>query len=692
MELRPSHPLLVDNPSFIPEFEPRKRELTLSNQRTYDKYGIKTLYFSPDYKTYNGFKQVRRNMESNVKDEDFAVFARERNIFGKNNGYGLHLKDSVALFSHFSIPDLKDFILHLGRYYSPRPDGSDFIKDIFSVGLDDHLGHSFYAIPVSWSSKRSLSRLSFPSSTSSGIRWVRSGLNKKCLAKVPATREANIILGKMSSNVYNHKKSFFNLNKFNKSSKIDLQSSQKNNLFIPSFPPFTVGSRGKRYNRKLENEPERCGRMVVVPDLTYHLIGSLGPVHFKKVLTHNRDPMGKCLMGVSPYGNWFQYVYDNLKNFSYFMSIDFSGFDQTVPRWSLEQIIDKLYSLPYGKGEMTRRALSIRETVKRYFITTEIALPDGVVSKKERGISSGDPHTSLVGSLFNLIATRVVLLSMGVTFRNYSFGDDGIIGLNPVKKGVDFIGFDCNGYYHGKGTGTFDFQVFKSRLYMFFGLEVKDKATKISDKLEYEPAKGDSNIDFLTYYFLIQDGKVHPWRPTVELVEAIYAPEDSHGLSKYFDWKYARLYSLAIVFFRNPGAFELLIDYWDWLEENRQKPKKQVREMASSLSRTYDIDREVWSNDFLVNKIDTGMILTLYVFGSMKQFRLRTNMTKIPKFLIDEEYRKKTLTKFPDLSKNSNSIYDVSNGSLDTRLVSSVSSDWNFQGRVRDRLSLSNIL
>lgn len=99
-------------------------------------------------------------------------------------------------------------------------------------------------------------------------------------------------------------------------------------------------------------------------------------------------------------------ILGHLRNTSYWYSLDFSGFDQTVPGWLIDaafQVIKKCFPQS-AKKEL--------EWIAHNFIHTKLLLPDGSVFIKHKGIPSGSFFTQAVGSICNALVIMTYLISV----------------------------------------------------------------------------------------------------------------------------------------------------------------------------------------------------------------------------------------------------------------------------------------
>lgn len=81
----------------------------------------------------------------------------------------------------------------------------------------------------------------------------------------------------------------------------------------------------------------------------------------------------------------------------YWVGLDFSKFDQTIPAWLIEVCFDII------KGFYDEQFHHELNWIARNFIHTKVLLPGGVVIQKHKGIPSGSGFTQIVGTMCNML-------------------------------------------------------------------------------------------------------------------------------------------------------------------------------------------------------------------------------------------------------------------------------------------------
>jgi hypothetical protein len=111
-------------------------------------------------------------------------------------------------------------------------------------------------------------------------------------------------------------------------------------------------------------------------------------------------------------------------------SIDFSGFDASVPAFIIADAFKILKTYLCFKDDEEE----LLDRLIHDFIHTRIVLPDCSMWQKHRGIPSGSPFTSMIGSLCNLIVLNYMWISITGRALDESqvmiLGDDSVVGTN----------------------------------------------------------------------------------------------------------------------------------------------------------------------------------------------------------------------------------------------------------------------
>ena len=126
------------------------------------------------------------------------------------------------------------------------------------------------------------------------------------------------------------------------------------------------------------------------------------------------------------------------ENYKGWISIDFSKFDSTIPRWltlAAFDIVEEFfisvenYCLPLQKFDK-----ELFEIVKKDFVHTLIISPNGDFIKSRHGIKSGSSFTQIIGTICNLLMVMTYLEKQGVEYALTAMGDDNLIFLKAIPS------------------------------------------------------------------------------------------------------------------------------------------------------------------------------------------------------------------------------------------------------------------
>nr|WNN27075.1 RdRp [Fusarium oxysporum virus 1] len=411
-----------------------------------------------------------------------------------------------------------------------------------------------------------LPKIKVPSRTSPGIRWKKLGYKTKRQALVPAVVEASRALNRM----------------------VGMGECY-------TVPPCGVAGRGKRValeRDKGSGEPRKEGRLIVMPDLVRHLLGCLGSVpvmaHLKK-MDHSR---GGVMLGMGPFQEQYQSIAEWAKGAISFVFIDFKKFDHRIPREVLRQVMryiqSKFEDCPgsraYWKSEFTQ------------LVDTVIAMPNGDVYQKCRGVASGDPWTSIIDSYSNWVMLKWIFLQLGMEVRIWTFGDDSVVAV--YDRVVDQKAMEA----------------IIETAWNEFGMNVSREKSYYSENLvdiddDPEPMSSGS---FLSLYFLATAMGIRPTRPLQDLYELMLKPE-RNGNS--VEWEVVRTSMAYLTFFYNEKARFVLEAYWDWLHEKYRIPELTGTFRDFELLRQMDIPWHSFKLEWLNHLPMAGEVELMYKYG-----------------------------------------------------------------------------
>lgn len=121
-------------------------------------------------------------------------------------------------------------------------------------------------------------------------------------------------------------------------------------------------------------------------------------------------------------------------NYQYFMSTDFSSFDQTIPGWMIEDCMEINKSF----FELTPQMEIIYERVVHNLVYKRLVVPGGFLDIL-RGMASGKGHTNALDSQCNFLVHVTFFDHLGL--KDFDFlicGDDNITCTNQEISLVDF--------------------------------------------------------------------------------------------------------------------------------------------------------------------------------------------------------------------------------------------------------------
>lgn len=183
---------------------------------------------------------------------------------------------------------------------------------------------------------------------------------------------------------------------------------------------------------------------------------------------------------------------------------DWSKYDFSVPEIVLRQAFAVIESCYYSKTPDEARALrNIMDYLYGHFVNSLIVCPGGFVYRKRRGIPSGSPFTSLIGSIANWLIHRALLSAVFPAGREVGCAGHPrlvIAGDDSVMSGP-----------YSMEDGMVHAYLVADRL---FGLTVKNGEPKVTYKSERYMGDAPS---FLGYTFINN----FPERTDEELIEKI---------------------------------------------------------------------------------------------------------------------------------------------------------------------------
>nr|WEY07680.1 RdRp [Penicillium citrinum non-segmented dsRNA virus 1] len=467
--------------------------------------------------------------------------------------------------SEFVPPSEGELFKHIEAFGTPGPDGSA-LSDVTFAGLFAELRDIEGVAPeiTGWMDARNLSLIKVPSQTSPGIRWKKMGYRSKKDALMPALREANLILQRMKSG-----------------------SGQYH------VPPCGVAGRGKRMSIERVSGGKKEGRLIVMPDLTHHLLGTMTSGAVLNQLRGADKSRGGVLLGMGPFSDNYQALSDWCDGARSFMFLDFKGFDGKVPARVLKKVMRDHVRRKFAKEPGSK---AYWDAQVENLIYTEISMPDGNVYKKYRGVASGDPWTSIAGSYANWIMLKYAAKTLGLDVKIWTFGDDSVIAI------------------YNKIATSYDLERITKRLWEVFGMEVSQEKSYVSEDLvtiDDDPEEKKSG-SFLSMYFLATPMGIRPTRGLQDMYELMLVPERNRCT---LNWEIVRTSMAFLVFYYNEKARYVLEEYWDWLHARHSVPQLTGTASDLALLREMDIPWSSFKWEWLNRLPRYGEVELMYKYG-----------------------------------------------------------------------------
>jgi hypothetical protein len=313
--------------------------------------------------------------------------------------------------------------------------------------------------------------------------------------------------------------------------------------------PCLISNRAKLISTNPLNKKSvsKKGRMVLMPSMTHHLLGTLAFTKFNKLLKKVNVDDGGVMIGISQYHNQWRKFGKLLENDYYmYYVLDFSSFDQRVPSKVLEIALDFIKN----QFQSFPNSDIYWKNIKDNLINTLIALPNGMVVRKKSGVASGDPGTSDAGSVGNYL---MLFAAFGMIpgIKIFTFGDDAIIAFLRRYSLPSMMEI-------------------ADKLKEMFGMIVSTKKSYISLRLRMTwDVKGTKyNFDGASFlskfwnenFISIPDEKR-------AILSLIYPERNKNNVS----WEIMRTVSMYIENFFNPRLRQLLFEYFTYLNWYRNK-------------------------------------------------------------------------------------------------------------------------
>nr|UVX28908.1 MAG: RNA dependent RNA polymerase [Ustilaginoidea virens unassigned RNA virus HNND-1-A] len=471
-----------------------------------------------------------------------------------------------VVMSEFVPPAISDLYKHMEGFGNRNPGRVKPTTDTYAGLFSELRAVEGWTRSISgWLDPALLPKIVVPSQTSPGIRWKRLGYRTKRAALMPAVVEASRLVRRMAD------------------------TGEKYEV-----PPAGVAGRGKRVDSCRDTgAPDRKeGRLIVMPDLVRHLLGTMAAGPYMSMVKGLDKKNGGVLLGMGPLSDSYQRIADWCKGADSFIFLDFSKFDQRLPRDLLLQVMGHIR----GRFDNVPGGRAYWESECEQLIDTQIAMPDGNVYRKSQGVASGDPWTSIVDSYANWIILRRVCDVLGLRTKIWTFGDDSIIAVYGQKVGNGIIPRIAE-----VALREFNMQVSMEKSYASANL------VDIDD--DPDPHVSGS---FLSLYFLQTPMGVRPTRPLQDLHEMFLVPERNR---KDLRWEIVRTSMAYLVFYYNEKARYIIEEYWDWIHTRYKVPQLRGTAEDLTLLREMDIPWSAFKWEWLERLPRPGEVELLYKYG-----------------------------------------------------------------------------
>lgn len=308
--------------------------------------------------------------------------------------------------------------------------------------------------------------------------------------------------------------------------------------------PASLAARGRRKNAWGVGK-EYEGRMIMNVDFSDFLISSICSRPYLEVMRSMSKACGGPMIGISKSSRkWIEFA-KVLGDYDEYLCLDYSGFDQSLPAW----LISTAFDVVATAFAPCRFKKTYFEREKRLMIRTLIALPSGDVVRKRSGICSGNPWTSIIGSVCGQLIIEYYASLMGWepgTYAGFVYGDDAVI----AKK---------------DGTpGHLNIEHMAAVVGETFNVKMKPEATSLTRdlfvKLGRDGEPVNKPVQFLSSMFL-EPGL--PYRTFYEVYLRLYVPERM-GVGP--GWEMARTYSYYIENYWNPRARNYLHELFQYIK------------------------------------------------------------------------------------------------------------------------------
>ena len=200
----------------------------------------------------------------------------------------------------------------------------------------------------------------------------------------------------------------------------------------------------------------------------------------------------------------------------YYLCIDYSGYDSTVPYWIIKDIFELLKQ--YFRPDVH----NILDDIRRRFINMSILMPDGKIYTKHKGIPSGSYFTQIIGSLVN----AQIILTYICKWKNYD--ENAVIAELRDHEDYNILTFMAMGDDNVIFTiNKIDIKDLSSYCQKVFGVKIE----VASGKIDQGQVAGE------TPKFLKREWRIDgAYRDPLELLLYAIHPERWRNYDNYSPW------------------------------------------------------------------------------------------------------------------------------------------------------------
>lgn len=348
---------------------------------------------------------------------------------------------------------------------------------------------------------------------------------------------------------------------------------------------WSLGGRSKPI--KLTNERTDCmTRAVWIPETFLSLISLICVQPFTLAL---KGIQRNCIFVGSKYDydltKWMSF-HDKMHDFS--ISSDFSLFDSDVTPEFIQVAVALIRSCYPDDAEHDRYFAFISDTL----INKQLVLPPGVVYHISKGIPSGHPFVSLVGTLVNYIAFIL-------TFRR-------VYGAGNVSSNCHMLFFGDD----AKGVCKYNSRIFNIDRYM------KEETPFHFDPIleSFIPTKNrEPNILPKFLKRVIMPSGMVGWHVPSMIKKFLFLDTDNHTFTYYFSWVKDQLITAA----GNPRFFDIFTGFLKHIYLKSYAHKSDVQ--------------KTWDSYYypeLLRCLNLGILLSLAPHACLSHFGVGSILTR----------------------------------------------------------------